>query len=210
MVLSWAGMRDASVETGGISTAFLRGQPLQRAVQMAPPPEDDTVSQGQVYVMKKAAYGLVDAPILWYESPRKEAERLGAEAMRLDPGFLRALHLEKQTLRGLVVVNVDDCIFAGGSDFFEKFVRPLHKVFPFGSIEDASRLDGVRFTGMRIFRHPDGMFVNQSEYILELHLVPIAASRSNIEELTWQEQAGFRSLLGAVSWVAQRTRPDIA
>jgi hypothetical protein len=129
-------------------------------------------------------------------------------------GFLR-VPLNTETpldglVSGLLVVHVDDCIFAGPRSFFDHFVSRLKTSFPFGSVEDASVDGGVRFTGTRFHRHSDGVYITQSDYIQDLILVPVASSRHLSDGLSWQEQAAFRSLLGALSWVAQRTRPDIA
>ena len=65
---AWMGF---SVAKGDVSGAFLQGRNLQRDLWVPPVPELSaalSVSPGEIMKLKKAAYGLGEAPVEWYTS----------------------------------------------------------------------------------------------------------------------------------------------
>ena len=69
---------------------------------------------------------------------------------------------------------------------------------------------GVKYTGMRLIRSPDGLAVDQEPYVQGMRPVPVETSRRAKDPLGEQETEAYRSLLGALQWTVQRTRPDMA
>eukprot|EP00399_MALV-I-05_sp_L67-4_P000173 gene173-29_t len=232
LALSWGVRCGFRVELGDVSTAFLQGEPLERAVQLRP---DDFrewgLSPGQIMELIKAVYGLRDAPALWYKAFVKAAKRLGGRVHVLEQGVFRWDWAGAETASakhgasgpetgpanpqswtmGMAILHVDDCVFTGDERFFRAMVdEGLRKCFPFGDKEDAARPGGVQYTGTRLIRGETFLVVDQTTYIRNLMIIPVETRRGAKEVLTDDEIAAFRSLLGALQWVVQRTRPDVA
>lgn len=78
--------------------------------------------------LNKGAYGLIDAPYLWYCALGNELLRLGFEACPFDPCcfVLRTPATDSQDskLEGILGIHVDDGI-GGGSPVFEKAIQQL-------------------------------------------------------------------------------------
>ena len=80
-----------SVFKGDISRAFLQGQQLARQLYIRPPQELRTklkLAPNDFVKLNKGAYGLVQAPRLWFESPRDFLLELGFAQTLFDPCLL--------------------------------------------------------------------------------------------------------------------------
>jgi hypothetical protein len=123
-----------------IKAAFLQGQPQSdRVIAIDPVPElrrAMNLKPQEICRLNKGAYGLIDAPYLWYCALGNELLRLGFEACPFDPCcfVLRTPATDSQDtkLEGILRIHVDDGI-GGGSPGFEKAIQQLEKTFPFGS-----------------------------------------------------------------------------
>ena len=134
-----------------IKAAFLQGQPQSdRKIAVDPVPELRkalNLSPQQVCKLNKGAYGLMDAPYLWYCALVIELHALGFEICPFDPCFFvlrsHATDTTPEKLEGVLGIHVDDGI-GGGSPIFEEKIRLLEKKFPFGS----HKISSFTFTGI--------------------------------------------------------------
>ena len=80
--------------------------------------------------LNKSAYGLVDAPFLWFCSLVTELTKLGFEASPFDPCLfvLREPATSSQAgkIAGILGVHVDDGI-GGGNKLYEEEIKELEK-----------------------------------------------------------------------------------
>ena len=65
-----------------ISTAFLQGGALEREVYVRPPAE--LHAPGKLLRLRKAVYGLVDAPLHWYQALHAAMLQIGAREVPLE------------------------------------------------------------------------------------------------------------------------------
>ena len=114
-----------------IKTAFLQGKPLEREVYLRPPKEYYGGKPGKLWKMKKAVYGLGDAPKSWFESVTSQLKSTGAKWSPTDPAFLWWTHPDG-TLRGLMCLHVDDIYWVGDKSFDKGVVQALRDKFPIG------------------------------------------------------------------------------
>ena len=68
-----------------ISTSFLQGGTLQREVYVRPPQESH--APGQLPKLRKAVYGLVNAPLHGYPALHKSMLSIGAIVVPFDPAI---------------------------------------------------------------------------------------------------------------------------
>ena len=90
------------------------------------------MSKDEVCKLTKGAYGLIDAPYLWYTALRDELVGLGFEICPMDPCVFVLRHHQTHKLEGILGVHVDDGI-CGGSPHFQSKIDLLEKKYPFGS-----------------------------------------------------------------------------
>ena len=84
---AWIGF---SAAKGDVSGAFLQGRNLQRDLWVPPVLELAAalnVSLGEIMKLKKAAYGLVEAPVEWYISLSTVLTEHGWRRLKYDPCF---------------------------------------------------------------------------------------------------------------------------
>ena len=199
-----------------IKAAFLQGQPqsdrimavepvpeIRKAMQMAP----DEVGQ-----LNKGAYGLIDAPYLWYKALVGELTKLGLETSPFDPCVF-ILRGPKNTpqegkLLGIVGIHVDDGIY-GGTPEFQQVMDKLEQKYAFGS----KRSSAFTFTGIELTqKHDHSIVLSQSAYVRKIQSISIEAHRKTQPELPVNEteRGHLRGLIGSLQYAATNTRPDLS
>ena len=78
----------------------------------------------------KSAYGLVNAPLLWYEELKSSLLQLGFIVSPLDPCVFVLPNKQDKTIHGIVGIHVDDGL-AAGDDQFRHCINLLESKFPF-------------------------------------------------------------------------------
>ena len=118
-----------------ISAAFLQGKPQgDRVIGLEPVPELATamkMSPQEVCQLTKGAYGLIDAPFLWYTALKDELLKLDFEICPMD-SCVFVLRNSNHQPDGILGVHVDDGI-CGGNSRFERKIDELEKKYPFES-----------------------------------------------------------------------------
>ena len=105
------------------------------------------------------------------------------------------------------LIDVDDPILSLTPSRAEAFRTAICKRFVFGKWKRGES----DFAGRRLRQRPDRILVDQEKYILE-ELRPLVLERGRASQkdspLTPAEQAGFRSMVYQLIWVAKETRPE--
>ena len=184
-----------------IST-FLQGRPLERVLFINPPPEKASI--GKVWKLKKSCYGLYDASRQWFMSVRETLLGMDMKSLSGDDAFFFCIRGGK--LVGMVIIHVDDFLVAGTTDFFTVVKQKLIGRFTFGKIEFGS----FKFTGLNIRQTPEGILVDQNDYVQSLEPIKLDKVADKNEKLANKKFTEFRGLIGQLSWAAENTRPDIA
>ena len=199
-----------------IKAAFLQGQPQAgRTIAVDPTPELRAamqMSSAEIGLLNKGAYGLIDAPYLWYCALVNELTNLGLEMCPFDP-CLFVLRENGNSpnpgqLSGVLGIHVDDGI-CGGNEKFQTILQKLESKYPFGS----KKVQSFTFTGIDLSQHGDGRItLSQSGYVRKISPIPIEANRKSQPDLsvTEDERGLLRGLIGSLQYAATNTRPDLA
>ena len=122
---SWPG------ETFDVSTAFLSGKATTRQVYVRAPGEglpavedEKAVRPRGLLEILKGAYGLAEAPRLWYLRARELLAKCGFEELRVCRSVFCLRDADKH-LRGIVTLHVDDGLIFGDPN--EKTYREARK-----------------------------------------------------------------------------------
>ena len=197
---------------GDVSGAFLQGREYQGESFVIP--TDDIcdamgIPAGSVTRLKKACYGLVDAPLEWFLTVSEFLVSIGFEKCVCDPCCFK--FVENGILIGLVGGHVDDFLFCGlsGCKTWERLCQKIQERFKWGTWEK----DNFIQCGVEISRLPCGGFsLGQTQYIDDLKEIQINAERRRQPKSATSdlEKTRLRAALGALAWSAQQTCPHIA
>ena len=184
------------------------------------------------WVVSGALYGLVESPHDWSVHRDKKMRNLrwrfnGANfylQLTEEANLWKIVKEEKQGTGktvGYVGVYVDDLMFASTRETVESAIAALGKVFQLAPEEYVNVNDPVTFCGYEIKETEEGFSLGQQKYIREM-LKKHDISRSDvcpapkIEEAEKEEEYELsdlrlaQGLTGELSWVASRSRPDLA
>ena len=191
-----------SLTSGDIKSAFLQGKSLQRNVYVIPPPE--AKEKDTLWLLEKAAYGLLDGSRLFYLELKKTLENLGLKPLSGDPAFF-TMH-EGGKLIGFVCIHFDDLLMSGNSHFETLITTKLLQYFKFSKIEKQK----FKYLGCEIEKLASGdISLNQNEYIQNIKEVIVPAKRNSCK-VNDAERKEIRRVIGELLWVTQMTRPDLS
>ena len=195
-------MRGWSCHSLDIKAAYLQGEKIERDVFLKPPKEFD---EGKIWKLNKTVYGLCDAARAWYFSVKSALLELGMNICQLDQALF--LYFVEDRLEGLMMIHVDDFLWAGSECFRNKIIKPMYEKFQVGSFSST----GFKYVGLQVDQECSGKIrINQNNYIKSLKRVRIEGNRGRTEELNTEEKEQYRSLVGQLGWVSTQTRPDIS
>ena len=210
-VLQLAATRRWQVAKGDVSGAFLQGREYPDKLYCIPCPEicsalgipADTVTR-----LRRACYGLVDAPLEWYKTVDEFLGSLNLERTWSDAccWVLR----DQGQLVGVISGHVDDFIFAGSEKNvrWQQVLQAIKKRFEWGDWD----YDDFVQCGVSIKRTPEGFELSQERYVNTIKEIPVNATRKKQETQTTteREKSQLRALLGAISWHAQQVAPHLS
>ena len=108
-----------NLQSFDIKAAFLQGknqkdrvlaiEPVAEIIQMM------KLSSQEICKLEKGAYGLVDAPYMWFQAILEELINLGFEQSPFDPCLFTLRNPQNLQLDGILGLHVDDGLCAGNS-----------------------------------------------------------------------------------------------
>ena len=201
-----------TIRKGDVTGAFLQSRPYPDELLCIPcpeicqamglPPESFTR-------VKKACYGLVDAPLEWYRSVCQFFQRLGLRRIWSDPCCW--VYAPEGVPQGIISSHVDDFLFSGNEkhEGWLSILESIKTEYKWGDWETK------KFTqcGVQVEQHEDFSFsLSQEKYVEELKYINLRAHRkkerhSPTDEI---EKTQLRALLGGISWHAQQVAPHVS
>ena len=199
-----------------IKAAFLQGKPQEGRIMGLEPVKELrkalSLSDHEIVKLNKSAYGLVDAPFLWYCTLTSELTALGMEVSPFDPcTFVLRCKEDPSQIAGILGIHVDDGI-GGGNQQFHDVISQLEKKYPFG----AKKVSSFTFTGIDLTQKEDNSIImsqsTRSTYVRKIKHIPIEPNRKTQMELeiTEAERGLLRGLVRSLQYAAVNTRPDLA
>ncbi|CAI7899588.1 unnamed protein product [Closterium sp. NIES-54] len=217
-LLTGATIKGWVVKQMDVTTAFLNGV-LEEEIFMAQPEGFDDGS-GRVLKLKKALYGMKQAPRQWYLKLRGVLEEIGFTPSTADHSLFMIGEVEQ---RSFMVVYVDDIlIFSPSSDLVKEVMLKLQDKFKCKALGDVSF-----YLGLHIKQDVEKrcMRVHQRKY-MEALAANFGQSEGHVatpfpsgfkcvkgleeESVGEEERRRFHSLVGSLMYAAVNTRPDVA
>jgi hypothetical protein len=149
---------DLVIRAGDVSNAFcLAPMPADKIVFIYPPLPRYRIP-GKIFRLKSALYGLAESPRLWYEVFNKLLQKFGFLQSEHEP-CLFYTQTDGQ-LSNVLIIFVDDCLFAGSLDVWNAVVAHLQASIPF---KDLGRPD--KFLGLNLSYSPAGIWISHHDYV---------------------------------------------
>ena len=212
LLFSYAVRRKWRLKTFDVSTAFLSGKHHNREIYMRPPPEGlPGVPPGSLLQIVKGAYGLREAPRLWYLKAREVIRQAGWEELRTARAcfVLRDKTKEDAPLCGMMVLHVDDACYGGEGAYYDSVMKDVLQQFKIGS-EKTKSFD---FLGRHVEQFDDyHIEVDQHSYVSQLQKcsIPKARRMTPKAKLNADELSSYRSIVGQLAWPARETMPQLS
>ena len=195
-----------------IKAAFLQGKNQKgRILAIEPVPEIIKMmglSPQEICKLEKGAYGLVDAPFMWFQAILEELLGLGFQQSPFDPCLFILRDLKSGQPDGILGLHVDDGLCAGNERFL-KVLDQLEKKYPFGS----KRVSQFTFTGIDMSQTTNGnIHLSQSKHVTAIDPIKISLDRRKQleEKITEEERQQLRALIGSLQYASVHTRPDLS
>ena len=211
MLLQVAANHDWSVYKGDVSGAFLQGRDYTGNLHCIPCDEicdSMNIPRGSITKLRRACYGLVDAPLEWYKTVSEFFDSLGLE--RLWSDACAWVWRPQGKIQAIVSGHVDDFLFSGNEENKEwrEIVRKIKERFQWGDWDK----DEFVQCGVKVSRQGKDFVLSQEKYVTEIPEIPVNSSRRKQpgESTTGWEKTQLRALLGALSWHAQQVAPHIS
>jgi hypothetical protein len=207
---------------GDVKAAFLNSPMTEEVYLKIPVSNDEQMekdrSEGLVWRLHKAVYGLVQAARAWSKWLQQLLEKIGFKRLSGDWGVY---YLKRGKEEIFLPTHVDNLIAAHTSmDLWNEVIEQLKEDITF------STLGPLNYQlGMNIIQRPDGsVFVHQATYIKDLLRAhgmescksvrtPAVHGRSFTKEgspLVSTTKHECLVLCGKLSWLESSTRPDIS
>ncbi|GKA27078.1 retrovirus-related pol polyprotein from transposon TNT 1-94 [Tanacetum coccineum] len=214
ILLAIAGANDFKLYQMDVKSAFLNGFINEEVYVAQPLRFIDFQKPNYVYKLKKALFGLNQAPKAWYD-------RLKSFLIKHEysMGMVDNTLFTKKSKSHLIIVQiyVDDIIFGSTSqNLCDDFAKIMHDEF------EMSMMGGLNFfLGLQIKQMEDRIFFNQSKYIKEMlkkfgleDSKPTKTPMSIEIKLTKDDEADsvdsskYRGMIGSLRFLTT-SRPDI-
>jgi hypothetical protein len=161
MLLAFACFKNFKLFQMDVKSAFLNGFIAEEVYVEQPPGFENHEFPNHVFKLSKALYGLKQAPRAWYERLSGFLIEKGFTRGKLDT-TLFLIFDGKDML--IVQIYVDDIIFGSTNEnLCKEFSKTMQDEF------EMSMMGELKFfLGLQIKQTEDGIFLNQSKYVIDL------------------------------------------
>lgn len=219
LVTAYACQEDVDLLHFDVDQAFVRSK-LDEEVWFRLP-DGCAEFSGKVVRLNMSLYGLKQASRQWNKTLTARLKKINFEQSLADPCLLRLIIGNE--LAGVVVIYVDDIMFAGCKVIGDAVVSALNTAFPVKNLGDLKWFMGSHYqrdgaNGMITVsqnRFVENMLCKFAE-LPETHGTSSLPACTTIDLRSVGEddedavEKPFRAVVGSLMWVANQTRPDIS
>ncbi|KAJ9547394.1 hypothetical protein OSB04_019937, partial [Centaurea solstitialis] len=214
LFLAFASYKGFKVYQMDVKSAFLYGKIDEEVYVSQPPGFEDPKYPDKVYKLRKALYGLHQAPRAWYDTLSSYLLENKFERGVID----KTLFIKRtKTDMLLLQIYVDDIIFGSTRDeMCKEFEELMHKKFKMSSMGELTF-----FLGLQVKQKSDGIFINHSKYVASMlqkfgmnDAKPASTPMETHKHLNVDVEGeevdvnNYRSMIGSLMYLTA-SRPDI-
>ncbi|KAI3734762.1 hypothetical protein L6452_14240 [Arctium lappa] len=214
LFLAYASYMNFKVYQMDVKSAFLYGSIEEEVYVCQPPGFENPSYPDRVYKLKKALYGLHQAPRAWYDTLSSYLLENGFERGVID----KTLFIKRKKKDILLAqIYVDDIIFGSTRDnMCKEFEELMHQRFKMSSMGELTF-----FLGLQVQQKSDGIFICQSKYVQDILTkfgfsdskpasTPMETHKQITADLEGEDMDvhHYRSMIGSLMYLTA-SRPDI-
>ena len=193
-----------------ITTAFLSGDPTEREIYVRAPAEGlpaarnlPAIKSLQLLKILKSAYGLTEAPRLWYMRANRDLQKTPLQELPAARATYAAS--EGGTTWALLCLHVDDGLLLGRNDDprFQKLKKQIDSLFKIKEWKEPP----FTFLGVD-FKIEDSHYVDDMSSYVGNIAVPKLEKRPGETLLNATELTQYRQLVMRLRWPAQLAMPQ--
>ena len=173
---------------------------MKRTLYLEPPIKAN--AEGKIWLLNKCPYGISDAGRQWHDRVVEVLQKLEGHQLKLDQAVFVWFFPDK-TLLGIIVIHVDDFIFAGHPSF-QLIVTKIHSEFTVGTQESVS----MKYLGLNVIQTPHHISMDSANY-KDIEEIDTSHLGSNDEPLDKNTTRSLRKVSGQINWLASQTRLDL-
>ena len=195
-----------------VSTAFLSGKEVERLLYMKAPIDGlppcpelgvEAVSPGELLRVCKSAYGLSEAPRLWYMRAKELLEEIGF----LELTMARATFVLKQNdqVVAILCLHVDDGLLVASPETMKLLQKEISQRF---SIKEWQKMgeEPVTFLGVKT-TYKGGIFIDDmTDYVSKIEFADVNTAEDSL--LQDSQLSSFRRLVMQLRWPAHFVMPE--
>ena len=200
-----------NIQVFDVTTAFLSGNPTSREVYVRAPcdglPQTKKSPALPPYTLLKvlkSAYGLAEAPRLWY----LRAAQLLQECGMVELPYARATFVATKngSTQSVCTLHVDDGMLAGDPKSKE-FQALLSKIDANFNIKEWKTVaeDPVDFLGCKVFKKGESLVDCMKGYVLKIQPMKVEKGERPLNQA---QTTSFRRLVMQLRWPAQHVLPE--
>ena len=209
--LTIAAAKNFTTRKGDVTGAFLQSRSYPDDLLCIPCPEileAMGLPPESITRVRRACYGLVDAPLEWYRSVSEFFNELGLRRCWSDPCCWTYVH--QGHLQGLISGHVDDFVFSGNEehDGWNLITKKIQQQYKWSDWEQGNFVQ----CGVKVETLANGSYaLSQEQYVEDLKFINVRAHRKKDKhaETDELEKSQLRALLGGISWHGQQVAPHV-
>ena len=185
----------------------------------------------EAWIAEKAMYGLRQSPRSWSIYRDRvmaglEIEEIVINQATSEPNLWILRHHREDTLRGMILVYVDDMLITGEEKVVTKTLEQIQRVWQTSTPEEVTNGKSSKFLGMEIVKEGEVIRARQTSYVEDRLETNLGGDWRSVRD-TWmpcpkeiddsaEENAQpshvreAQRLVGELLWLVTRTRPDLA
>ena len=199
-------------ESFDVTTAFLSGEATTRKIHVKAPEgglpavaEEPAIAAGELLQVLKSAYGLTEAPRLWYLKAVKDLESTALKELPIARSTFVAA--DKGVSWAILCLHLDDGLLLGNpkDPRYVKLRDQINKRF---RIKEWKKIP-MTFLGVGMkFGPRPGVYDDMTSYVKDIRL-PEVDVKDMGEKLSERQTTAYRQLTMRLRWPAQQTMPHL-
>ena len=234
LVYSRAAERGWPIWSIDVSSAFLRGYKFQdlekeghhyrQPVAFVPPDAElfsllceldsetwsEAAKEPHAFCIEidKGAYGLKDAPLLWYLKIHQVLTQQLKLTVSKHDACTYYKHSDTGSLCLMLTLHIDDTLITGEEQELQTFYTALEAAFE-GLTVDRNHF---RHCGVDVYRSPElkHIYCDQTDYLMQLAPIELKGKGKASDKATPDVVTEFRSLVSAIAWLGVTFAPAAA
>ena len=209
LFLQYCAWKRFKIAKGDISGAFLQGDKLEEEMWVRPLKEicDELgVAEDTPMLLRRAAYGLVQAPLHWYQSICRVLKEMGYARLVSEPCCWVYVDDSDGEVKSIIHGHVDDFVFGGKEKcpLHGRLMKELQERFKWGTWEHGE----FEQCGLMVKQRSDySISLSQGAFIRDIEEIHMSRDRMRQGHMptTEKEKSAMRAVVGSLSWLCGQT-----